>query len=164
MLQDTGQTSRTEVVQRSSQEPHGAGLAGERVETEVFTVTGGTGRLDLAQLWSKVVTVEAVVVRVERAGVLHQLLRQQPGQQPLARPGGGGGRARSPEEVENQSTCPHQHHQALQLDIPQSLLPALAEPQELQGEVPAEVDEVNAGGARVKVLEAVMVVGRAEDT
>ena len=82
MLEDAGQTARTEVVERSSQEPHGAGLAGERVEAEVFTVAGWAGRLDLTQLRAKVVTVEVVMVRVERGRVLHQLLCPQPGQQP----------------------------------------------------------------------------------
>ena len=81
MLEDAGQSSGAEIVQRGSQEPHGAGLAGERVETEVFTVAGWTGRLELTQLWAKVVTGEVVVVGVEGGGVLHQLLCRQPGQQ-----------------------------------------------------------------------------------
>ena len=82
----------------------------------------------------------------------------------LTLPGPGGWRPRPPDEVEDDPARPQQHHQTLQLDTTQSLLPAVAQPQQLQREVSPEVDEVDAGSSRVQVLEAVLMPGRVQDT
>ena len=63
------------------------------------------------------------------------------------------------QEVEDNTAGSKEHHQTLQPHTSHGLLPAVAQSHQLQRDVPPEVDEVDAGGSSVEVLEAVVVPG-----